>query len=59
MTPIIEKRPMTWEERVNWVMRNTDVELENFYITEEVFKETTPTILVKTIVGDKIEITYE
>jgi thymidylate synthase len=35
-------REMTWEEQVHWVMKNTDVELENFYITEEVYKETTP-----------------
>ena len=35
-------REMTWEEQVQWVMKNTDVEMENLYITEEVFKDTTP-----------------
>lgn len=27
-------REMTWEEQVQWVMKNTDVEMENLYITE-------------------------
>jgi thymidylate synthase len=36
-------REMTWEEQVQWVMKNTDVEMENLYITEEVYKDTTPT----------------
>jgi thymidylate synthase len=35
-------REMTWEEQVQWVMKNTDVEMENLHITEEVFKDTTP-----------------
>ena len=35
-------REMTWEEQVQWVMKNTDVELENLYIVEEVYKESTP-----------------
>jgi thymidylate synthase len=35
-------REMTWEEQVQWVMKNTDVEMENLYITEEVYKDTTP-----------------
>jgi thymidylate synthase len=35
-------RQMTWEEKVQWVLKNTDVELENLYITEEIYKETTP-----------------
>jgi thymidylate synthase len=35
-------REMTWEEQVQWVMRNTDVELENLYIVEEIAKDTTP-----------------
>ncbi len=39
----VEKRDMTWEERVKWVMKNTEVEWENLYITEEVQKPTTPT----------------
>ena len=54
-----QKREMTWEERVHWVVRNTDVELENFYITEEVYKETTPTHIVTTQVGEEILVTYE
>ena len=35
-------REMTWEEQVQWVMRNTDVEMENLYIVEEIAKDTTP-----------------
>jgi thymidylate synthase len=35
-------REMTWEEQIQWVMKNTDVEMENLYITEEVYKDTTP-----------------
>lgn len=35
-------RELTWEEKVKWVMQNTDVELENLYIVEEANKETTP-----------------
>lgn len=35
-------RELTWEEQVNWVMMNTDVELENLYIVEEIAKESTP-----------------
>jgi hypothetical protein len=33
---------MTWEEQVQWVMKNTDVELENLYIVEEIAKDSTP-----------------
>jgi hypothetical protein len=53
------KREMTWEERVQWVMKNTDVEWENFYIVEEVYKPTTPTHIVITQVGEEIITTYE
>ena len=35
-------RELTWEEQVQWVMKNTEVEWENLYIVEEVAKETTP-----------------
>lgn len=35
-------RELTWEEQVQWVMKNTDVEWENLYIVEEVAKDTTP-----------------
>ena len=35
-------REMTWEEQVQWVMKNTDVEMENLYIVEEIAKDTTP-----------------
>lgn len=38
---------LTFEEQIQWVMKYTDVELENLYITEEVYKPTTPTKLVK------------
>lgn len=43
----INERNLTFEEQIQWVMRNTDVEMENLYITEEVYKPTTPTRLVR------------
>lgn len=51
-------REMTWEEQVQWVMKYTDVEWENLYITEEVFKDTTPTHIVTTQIGEEIVTTY-
>jgi thymidylate synthase len=36
-------RELTWEEQVQWVLKNTDVELENVYIVEEIAKPFTPT----------------
>jgi hypothetical protein len=53
------KTKLTWEEQIQWVMRNTDVELENLYIVEEVYKPTTPTHRVTTQVGEEIITTYE
>ena len=50
---------MTWEEQVQWVMKNTDVELENLYIVEEIAKPTTPTTVVTTIVDGKEVVSYE
>lgn len=35
-------RELTFEEKIQWVMKNTDVEMENLYITEEACKESTP-----------------
>ncbi len=35
-------RELTWEEQVQWVMKNTNVEWENLYIVEEIAKDTTP-----------------
>lgn len=35
-------RELTWEEQVQWVLKNTDVELENLYIVEEIYKPSTP-----------------
>ena len=35
-------RELTWEEQVQWVMKNTNVELENLYIVEEIAKDSTP-----------------
>jgi len=35
-------RELTWEEQVQWVMKNTDVEWENLYIVEEIAKPSTP-----------------
>ena len=36
-------RELTWEEQVHWVLKNTNVELENVYIVEEIAKPSTPT----------------
>lgn len=52
-------REMTWEQQVQWVMKNTDVEWENLYIVEEVAKDTTPTHMVTLQVGEEIIVTYE
>ena len=55
----IEERDLTWEEQVQWVMKNTDVEWENLYIVEEIAKETTPKrLLTVTYKDEKIEV-YE
>lgn len=54
-----EVRKMTWEEQVQWVLKNTDVELENLYIVEEIAKPSTPTHVVTRQVGEEIVITYE
>jgi thymidylate synthase len=35
-------RELSWEERVQWVLKHTDVELENLYIVEEIAKNSTP-----------------
>lgn len=35
-------RELSWEEQMQWVMINTDVELENVHIVEEVAKPSTP-----------------
>jgi len=35
-------RELTWAEQVEWVFKNTDVEMENLYIVEEIAKPTTP-----------------
>jgi thymidylate synthase len=35
-------RELTWEEQVQWVMKNTEVEWENLYIVEEIAKDSTP-----------------
>jgi len=55
----IEERELSWEERVQWVMKNTDVEWENLYIVEEVNKESSPTKQITlTYQNEKIEV-YE
>jgi hypothetical protein len=41
------------------VMRNTNVELENVYIVEEIAKPTTPTHIIETSVNGRTAITYE
>jgi hypothetical protein len=55
----IEEIKLTWEEQVQWVMKNTDVEWENLYIVEEIAKDTTPKrLLTVTYKDEKIE-SYE
>ena len=55
----INSREMTWEETVQWVMRYTDVELENLYIVEEAHKPTTPRKIVQIeYQNEKVEV-YE
>lgn len=51
-------RKMTWEEQVQWVIKNTDVELENLYIVEEIAKSTTPTHITITQKGKELITTY-
>jgi hypothetical protein len=55
----IEERELSWEERVQWVMKNTNVEWENFYITEEVHKPSSPTKLITITYKDKTIESYE
>ena len=39
-------RELSWEEQVQWVLKNTDVELENLYIVEEIAKPSTPKLAI-------------
>jgi hypothetical protein len=55
----IESREITWEEKIQWVMKNTDVELENLYITEEANKPTTPTIISSISYNGNTETQYK
>jgi hypothetical protein len=55
----MQRRELTWDEQVQWVMRNTNVELENLYIVEEIAKPTTPTHIIETSINDRTVITYE
>ena len=55
----IEERKLTWEEQVQWVMKNTDVEWENLYIVEEIAKESTPKRLLTVIYKDETIEVYE
>ena len=42
----INKRKLTFAEKIQWVMKYTDVELENLAITERVHHQDTPNHLV-------------
>jgi hypothetical protein len=42
----IQKRELSFEEKIKWVMKYTDAELENLAITERVFDSSTPTKLI-------------
>jgi len=54
-----ETRDLTWEETVQWVMKYTDVELENLYIVEEAAKDTTPKKLTTLTYKNQTAATYE
>lgn len=54
-----ETRELTWEETVQWVMKYTDVELENLYIVEEAAKDTTPKNLTTVTYKNQTAATYE
>ena len=41
-----QKRELSFEEKIQWIMKYTDVELENLAITERVFDPSTPTKLI-------------
>jgi hypothetical protein len=56
---VIERRPMTWEESIQWVMKHTDVEWENLYIVEELYKDTTPKTVITRSNGIEQIISYE
>jgi len=55
----INSREMTWEETVQWVMRYTNVELENLYIVEEAHKSTTPRKIVQIEYQNETATIYE
>jgi hypothetical protein len=55
----ITRREMTWEEKVQWVMKNTDVEMENLYIVEEIAKPTSPTHVIELFYKGKEVKRYE
>jgi hypothetical protein len=55
----IDEKEMTWDEKVQWVMKNTNVEWENLYITEEAHKETTPKKIITLKYNNQIVKNYE
>jgi hypothetical protein len=55
----ISERDLTWSEQVQWVMHNTNVELENLAITEAVYNKLTPVKMsIVTSNNGKIAIDY-
>ena len=54
----LKERNLTFEEQIQWVMKYTDVEMENLYITEEVYKPTTPTKKIRLLYRGEIIETY-
>ena len=56
---VIETRQMTWDESTQWVMQNTNVEWENLYIVEEVYKKSTPNEIKSISYKDKTASKYE
>lgn len=55
----LNKKELTFEQKIQWVMRYTNVEMENLYITEEAYKPTTPTKLITLIYKNETIVIYE
>jgi len=55
----LNERELSFEEKIQWVMKYTDVELENLAITERVYHKGTPTKVITLFYkGEEIE-SYE
>jgi hypothetical protein len=55
----LTEKKLTFEEKINWVMRNTDVDLENLAITERAMHPDTPIKLITLKYQNKTVEIYE